>query len=264
MSKVVKIILDCIDFDHSPEGHVPLYKDFSLEVLGGEVTVIVGPSGVGKSTLLDLIAGMVRPLSGSIRFYGVDRQVPRPPIGFVFQNATLIPWRSVLSNVVFGAEIQGDDPRRKLEERALVLIEKFGLKHCAGQFPFQLSGGMQQRVAIARALLSGAGVLLLDEPFSNSDFVTRRDLQIEVSRGVDVEKLVAILVTHDLHDALRIGDRILVASGRPVEILDSFSIDIPRQDRLSEQADDVGLLHPYLERIWQNWMESHCRIGSDA
>ncbi len=242
--------------------NILVFDRLSMEFDGGSVAAILGPSGVGKSTLLSLIAGTLRPSAGAVEFYREGRSGSRPPTGLVFQAPTLIPWRTVSSNILFGVEIKHRERLASAKERARELLLKFGLNGAEDRYPFELSGGMQQKVSIARALVSGAGILLLDEPFSNSDFISRRILQEEISHVVDAEGTTAILVTHDINDALRLADRVMLVAGRPVELLDTFEIEIPRGERLGDAA--AIALKPYFDRVWSCLSGSQGEVFANA
>jgi NitT/TauT family transport system ATP-binding protein len=255
------IFLDQVGFGYGREA---IFEGFSANFQNVRITALLGPSGVGKSSLLNLIAGTVVPNSGTINFCENGQRVDRPSIGLVFQAPTLIPWRTVLSNILFGVEINHRERKQAATKHARALLSKFGLSGTEDRHPFELSGGMQQKVSIARALVSGAKILLLDEPFSNSDFVSRRTLQQEISRAVDTEQLIAVLVTHDLNDALRMGDRIVVVRERPVRILDSFDITIPREERLRDEASAAISLKPYFDRVWKSLNDADSGAPTDA
>lgn len=234
-----------LTFETARSRPLPVLNDVSFEVFQNSICVVVGPSGCGKTTLLNLIAGLLRPTEGWIEAMHVTQ-----PFGYVFQTASLIPWLSVWRNALFGAEIGGrNDANVKTQCRAL--MQRFGLEGFEQNYPNALSGGMQQRVSIIRAVLSGAKVILLDEPFSNSDFLVRQELQREVSRLVDEEQLVAILVTHDIEEAVRIADKVIVLTHRPARVKAEIEIPVPRAERLVEGAASVQLIAPYLERVWE-------------
>ncbi len=191
----------------------------------GEILGIVGGSGCGKSTLLRLMCGLVPPTHGRVWFGGTPITGPRPEIGLVFQEPRLMPWLTVAENVQFGLH---NLPRAERAARALQALERVGLRQFADALPRELSGGMAQRTAIARALVTRPSVLLLDEPFSALDALTRADLQ---SHLVDIwsdERPTMVLVTHDIDEALFLSDRIVVMRGRPGAIHAEFTIDLPR------------------------------------
>jgi ABC-type nitrate/sulfonate/bicarbonate transport system ATPase subunit len=229
-----------------------LFEDFSLTLdRDAGVTVFLGASGTGKSTLLALLGGVLTPDAGAVRYEGFNSNGRLPAVGFVFQSAALVPWKTIKANVLFGAEIIGDGAIRSAAEDARALMGKYGLGGYEARYPHELSGGMQQRASIIRAIVSGARILLLDEPFSNSDFVTRRALQNEISDLIEERDLLVALVTHDLDDALRFGDRIVVVGDRPLRVLDSFAIQLPRRSRLNGRGSAAPQLTPYLERVWR-------------
>jgi NitT/TauT family transport system ATP-binding protein len=169
-------------------------------------------------------------------------------VGYVFQTPSLIPWKSIRENALFGAEVRGRE-RAEIASRCDDLLAIHGLGGFETAYPSALSGGMQQRVSIIRAVLSGAKTILLDEPFSNSDFIMRRALQEELSRLVTDESLVAIMVTHDLEEAVRIADRLFVLSDRPARVNETFEIAMPRNERLKGSASVIREMANYVERL---------------
>ena len=211
----------------------------------GEITAIVGPSGCGKTTLLHLIAGLLEPQHGSLDRDGISKG---GPVGYVFQTPSLIPWRNVRQNAIFGAEV-AQTLNDNTEFWCDRLLAAYGLGGFESSYPNQLSGGMQQRVSIVRAVLSGARIVLLDEPFSNSDYLVRRGLHRELSRLVDENQLVAILVTHDVEDAVRLGDRVIVLTERPARVKTQIDIPVSREERLRQGPKVMRVLEPYLEQI---------------
>jgi NitT/TauT family transport system ATP-binding protein len=220
----------------------PIFQRFSLELPAACITAVVGPSGCGKSTLLNLVAGVLRPSHGT-----VDRTA-RSEVAYVPQAPTLVPWRSVRWNALFGAyAVRRRDPAD--EQRCDQLLDTFLLKDVAAHYPSTLSGGMQQRLSIVRALVSAAPVLLLDEPFSNSDYFMRQRLQAELGRVVEAASLVTLLVTHDLEDCLRTADRILFLSDRPARILGEVAIDVSRSERFTDHG--LGRLDSARKAAWK-------------
>ena len=198
--------------------------------LPGQISVVIGPSGCGKTTLLNIIAGLIKPVEGTIKYPESDcKSIPH--IGYVFQMPSLLPWRTIIQNALFGAEITGKKDA-EVVKRCHDLLRAYGLGGFEDVYPSTLSGGMQQRVSIVRAVLSGAKIILFDEPFSNSDFIMRRELQREISRLVAEENLIAILVTHDVEDAVRVADKIIVLTQRPARVNSEIEIPIPRDQRL--------------------------------
>ncbi|HBS60004.1 MAG TPA: ABC transporter ATP-binding protein [Firmicutes bacterium] len=211
---------------------VEVLKDINLEVTPGEFISIIGPSGCGKSTLLRLVVGLDAGFSGEIRLG--DKLISGPGVnrGMVFQEARLYPWLTVEENVAFGLGRQhGRAEKDQLTREHLALV---GLANFAKAYPHQLSGGMQQRVSIARALVNRPQVLLLDEPFGALDAMTRIYMQQEIIRIWETERTTILLVTHDIDEAIFLGDRVVVMSQRPATIKTIIPVDLPRpRDRNS-------------------------------
>lgn len=224
----------------------------------GQICAVVGPSGSGKTTLLNVIAGLLAPTEGTVA-WKTDKG--RATTGYVFQDPHLLPWRTVEANALFGAEISGTLSHSS-HLKCRHLFERYGISGFEQNYPRTLSGGMQQRVALIRAVLAGASVLLLDEPFSNSDFLTRRALQADLLDIVEQERVTAILVTHDLEEAIRLGDRVLVFSHRPARVLLDLSIEIPRYQRLNDLSAVV--LEPYLSQILEAFTPESLDAGTRA
>ena len=201
----------------------------SFAVRDGEVVALIGPSGCGKSTLLNIGSGLYMPSEGEALIDGERVQGPNAHVAFMLQKDLFLPWRTVLENVTFGVEIQ----RLALPERrrrALALLENFNLAEFTGHYPHQLSGGMRQRVALARTLAVDPSVLLLDEPFSAVDAQTRMVLQRELAQTLKRAGKTALLITHDLLEAVTLSDRVLVMSRRPGRIIDEIRIELPQRD----------------------------------
>ncbi len=199
----------------------------SVAAAEGEFLAIVGPSGCGKSTLLRLLAGLLRPISGEVRFRGQPHTAPRREIGFVFQRANLMPWRTVVGNITLPLEIDGLSKAER-EARARAQIELVGLEGFADAYPRQLSGGMQQRVALARALIHEPSVLLLDEPFGSLDALTRERMNAELLRIWNLRRPTVVMVTHSISEAILLADRVLVMSPRPGAVRAEFPVALPR------------------------------------
>jgi NitT/TauT family transport system ATP-binding protein len=199
--------------------------DLTIET--GTFVSVVGPSGCGKSTLLRLIAGLDAPSAGRLRRYGADLDGPSRAVGIVFQDHVLFPWASILDNVMLPAEVLSL-PRAGARERALRLLEMTGLKDFAGHRPHMLSGGMKQRAAFCRALLADPQMLLLDEPFGALDALTREELSLELSRLWQDLGRTALLITHDIEEAILLGDRVIVMSRRPGRIRLDIPVELSR------------------------------------
>jgi sulfonate transport system ATP-binding protein len=199
--------------------------DISLTVPPGEILGIVGGSGCGKSTLLRLASGLTAPTQGGVWYGNVPVRAPRPEIGLVFQEPRLMPWLTLAENAEFGLT---DVPKAERRKRALSTLRRVGLHAFADALPRELSGGMAQRAAIARALVARPSVLLLDEPFSALDALTRTDLQNHLLDIWSDDRPTMILVTHDIDEALFLSDRVVVMRGHPGAIHAEHAIDLPR------------------------------------
>jgi ABC-type nitrate/sulfonate/bicarbonate transport system ATPase subunit len=203
-------------------GEVHVLNDISFEVPDGALVALVGPTGCGKSTLLRILAGLDQPGSGTARIAGVSTTNGRFA-AYMPQGDTLLPWRTALGNATLGAVVGGAD-RRVTERRAGDLFARFGLAGFADAWPATLSGGMRQRVALLRTILTDRPVLLLDEPFASLDAITRTDLQGWLADLLRVETRTALLVTHDVDEAMRLADCILMLSPRPARIVDRITL----------------------------------------
>lgn len=216
--------------------------DLSLAVEEGEFLAIVGPSGCGKSTLLRLLAGLLRPISGGVEFRGAPLTEPSRDIGYVFQRANLMPWRTVAANIALPLEV-ARVPATEVAERTQALITLVGLDGFAAAHPAQLSGGMQQRVALARALVHEPTVLLLDEPFGSLDALTRERMNGELLRIWSLYQRTVVMVTHSISEAVLLSDRILVLTPRPGRLRAQFVVPIgrPRSSALTGDPAFVQL-----------------------
>jgi NitT/TauT family transport system ATP-binding protein len=209
------------------DDRVVAVTETTLDIKPGEFVCILGPSGCGKSTLLNSIAGYVTPSRGSILVDGEPVKGPGPDRGMVFQQYSLFPWKTVRENVAFGPRILGrGDPTP--EAVADTLIEMVGLSRFANRYPAELSGGMQQRVGIARALANYPRVLLMDEPFGALDSQTRHVMQENLLKIWGEFGITVVFVTHDIDEAIFLGDRVLVMSASPGHIIADLNIDLPR------------------------------------
>jgi NitT/TauT family transport system ATP-binding protein len=216
-------------------GAVDALHDIYLDVTEGEFVAVVGRSGCGKSTLLRVAAGLLPPTLGEVYFDGERVTEPRKDIAMVFQRPALLPWRSVLGNVLLPAEFLGLR-RRAHRARAMELLEKVGLAGFHKRLPHELSGGMQQRVALCRSLLTEPRALLMDEPFSALDVLTREELSGELQR-IHMEHSATILfVTHSINEAILLADRVVVLTPRPGQILKMLDVRIPRPRTLGHNA----------------------------
>ena len=212
-------------FNAGTTREVVVFQDVSFELHEGEILSIVGPSGCGKSTLFNIIAGLLEPTSGAVYVDGERINGARGHVGYMLQKDLLLPWRSVLDNVTLGLEVKGIHPDLA-RERAMALIKSYGLAGFESARPNALSGGMRQRVAFMRTLAVDPKAILLDEPFSALDFQTRLVLQGDVRRIIRDRNKAAILVTHDIGEAIAMADRVLVLSHRPSTVKAIYDIDL--------------------------------------
>jgi NitT/TauT family transport system ATP-binding protein len=227
------IELDRVSKTYATAGGEPIaaLSPISLAIAEGEFLSIVGPSGCGKSTLLKILAGLVPPTAGRITIAGRRAEGPQSNIGVVFQEATLLPWLTVLRNVLVPADVAGI-PRKRLEARALELLALVGLAGFDDKYPNELSGGMQQRVAICRALLRDPEIMLMDEPFGALDALTRDYMNLELQRIWQTQHNTVLFITHSIAEAVLLSDRVIVMSPRPGSILDAVGIALARPRNL--------------------------------
>ena len=214
------------------EGEVESLRPLEFEVREGEFVSVVGPSGCGKSTLLKLIAGLLPASRGSIEIDGATVDGPPPGIGIVFQSHVLLPWRTVLANILLQAEVRGL-PREQSLVRARQLVAMVGLDGFENKFPWQLSGGMQQRASICRALVHDPAILLMDEPFGALDAMTREKMNLELQRIWAAAKKTVLLITHSIPESIFLSDRVLVMSERPGSIAAIYDVALPRPRTLA-------------------------------
>jgi NitT/TauT family transport system ATP-binding protein len=211
----------------SGQGELLALDGVGLVVGQGEFVAIAGPSGCGKSTLLRILGGLLVPTVGQVHLDGRSLSSPRRQVGYVFQKVNLMPWRTVLRNVLLPLEVAGL-PRLQAEQRARDLLVLVGLEGFARAYPREVSGGMAQRVAIARALVGDPEVLLLDEPFGSLDALSREQMNLELLRIWQARRVTAVMVTHDLQEAIFLADRVLVMSPRPGRICAEVPVNLPR------------------------------------
>lgn len=222
MEPVVELHKVTVRYGNNNGGLVAV-ADVDLTVLPGEVVSIVGKSGCGKTTLLKVIAGLVNPASGMVLFNNRRVNGASGAVGMLFQSPLLLPWRTVIKNILLPIEIINGDVKNYLS-RAYELIEKTGLKGFENSYPWELSGGMQQRVALCRALIHKPPLLLLDEPFSALDAITREEMWNLLQEIITYEKCTTVLVTHDVREAVLLSDRVVVMGGKPGRIRSEVKI----------------------------------------
>lgn len=244
--------LEGVNFNyHGLEGETRALSDVSFEVMEGEFAAIVGPSGCGKTTLLSLIAGLEQPDSGQISI-----KDPDAPIGYMLQKDELLEWRSTWKNILLGPEIQGEiSPEQR--RRATELLQAYGLFEFKDVRPSGLSGGMRQRAALIRTLMPEPELLLLDEPFSALDYQTRLNVSDDIWKIIKEQKKTAILITHDISEAISMADRVIVLSARPGTVVrdipvsfSSLPVRTPFASRSAAEFKD------YFNLIWKE-MDRH-------
>jgi len=210
-----------------PGRWLPVLSSLSFRVTEGEFLCLVGPSGCGKSTLLRLVAGLEQPTAGRIHLAGEKVNKPRRTVGIVFQDPTLMAWRTVKANVMLPLEMNGNC-KKKARQQAQALLDLVGLSNFETAYPAQLSGGMAQRVALARALVHDPRLLLLDEPFGALDALTRERMGQELLRIWQAHRKTVLMVTHSVPEAVFLADRVLVLGPRPASIVAEVAVSLPR------------------------------------
>ena len=227
---------------HTKNGETVAVKDLSFSVKQGEFLAVVGPSGCGKTTLLSLAAGLLKPSAGKIENGGVT-------FGYMLQKDELFPWRTIEKNVFLPLEIQRrNTPERR--QKVLSLAEKYGLKDLLKSFPRELSGGMRQRAALIRTLAAEPDVLLLDEPFSALDYQTRLNVCDDVYRIIKSEKKTAVLITHDISEAVSVADEAIVLSRRPATLVAEYALPFGEETPLKRRENPAFSL--WFERLWKD------------
>lgn len=222
-------------FDHA--GVVAL-QDVSLDVPHGSIVSLIGPSGCGKSTLLNIMGGLLSQSSGTVELFGDEVDGPPSEVGIMFQKATLLPWRSVIENILLPIEIQsGKKAARNARSQAEELLKMVGLSGSEERLPDELSGGMAQRAAICRMLMTEPQVLLLDEPFGALDELTREKMDLEIQRIAAAQNATVVVVTHSIPEAVLLSDTVYAMATRPGRISEVIDIDLPRPRDLSVMED---------------------------
>lgn len=240
-----KVVLNKVSKSYyNQKSKLDVIENLSLAVKEGEIVAVVGPSGTGKSTILNLIAGLVKSDSGDICIEG--------KIGYMFQHDLLFEWQSVLKNLFIGLEIKNKINNDDVD-KALKLLEKYDLLDFKSSYPKELSGGMRQRVALIRTLMINPDILLLDEPFSALDAQTRIKISNDVYKTIKEEKLTAILVTHDISEAIALADRIIILSKRPAKVKKEYLLDFGSATPLEKRSNP--LFSYYFDKIWNDISE---------
>ncbi|MBS7543870.1 ABC transporter ATP-binding protein [Ancylobacter oerskovii] len=246
------------------DGHasdrIPVLSGVDLDIRKGEFITLVGPSGSGKSVLLDIIAGLTEPSSGFAAIDGHKVTRPHQETAYVFQQYALFPWRTALQNVEYPLEVRGVG-RAARRVKAQHFLSLFGLTGFEDRYPSQLSGGMQQRVAIARALSTDPEVLLMDEPFAALDAQTRDILQSELLRIWEQIKTTVVFVTHSIDEAIFLADRIVVMTARPARVKESIDVDLPRPRDI--EIRNSAAFNAYRARVWDALREEVRKAQQD-
>lgn len=235
---------------HSTNGETLALSDLNFQVAKGEFVAIVGPSGCGKTTLLSLISGLIMPESGSILLYGQNVKDVSDHIGYMLQKDHLFEWRTIFRNLKLGLEIQKQETSENLDRIDQMLI-KYGLSKFRNSRPSQLSGGMRQRAALIRTLALNPDLLLLDEPFSALDYQTRLSVGDDIYSIIKTEGKTAILVTHDLSEAISMADRVIVFSARPGRIVREVPIQFDLENRTPLAARNAPEFKMYFNLLWK-------------
>lgn len=246
---IVSLVDVCMNYQ-TLEGETPALKNINLDVKEGEFIGIVGPSGCGKTTILSLISGLIKPCSGKVLVQGKEVEGPSPMVGYMLQQDYLFEWRNIFQNVMLGLEVLGKDNDEN-REKVNKLLDTYGLSEFKKHYPRQLSGGMRQRVALIRTLAIDPKILLLDEPFSALDYQTRLALSDEVAEIIRRENKTALLVTHDISEAISMSNRVLVLSQRPGLIKSSHSIKLSGQDRNPVSLRKAPEFREYFNTVWE-------------
>ncbi len=215
---------------------------------------MVGPSGCGKSTILSLISGLLKPVSGYITFYTEDFSTPR--VGYMLQHDHLLEWRNVYKNIMLGLEIQKKQTPENMKF-ADKLLNKYNLSNVKKQKPSALSGGMRQRIALIRTLATQPDLLLLDEPFSALDYQTRLNISKDVREIIKSENKTAILVTHDISEAISMADVVIVLSKSPCHIKDILPVEFEKNGITRDEIRNSKLFQQYFDRIWEEMQDEN-------
>ncbi len=235
---------------HSIDGETYALSDLNFQVEKGEFIAIVGPSGCGKSTLLSLISGLLQPENGTILLDGRSITQTRANVGYMLQKDHLLEWRTVYQNVILGLEIQHKlttENKLRIEQ----MLSNYGLEAFRNSRPSQLSGGMRQRAALIRTLAQNPDLLLLDEPFSALDYLTRISVCDDIYRILKKEEKTAILVTHDLSEAISVADRIIILSARPAAIKKIVPVHLTLEERTPLSSRGAPEYKEYFNLIWK-------------
>ena len=231
-------------------GEVTALENISFSMDKGEFMSIVGPSGCGKSTLLSILAGLLKPTAGAVYVKGEKVEGISGHIGYMLQKDSLLDWRTIYSNVLFGLEVRHMLTQETVD-RAVQLLKTYGLYEFKDKYPAQLSGGMRQRAALIRTLALKPDLLLLDEPFSALDYQTRLNVSDDIGKILKKQRKPAILVTHDISEAISMADRVLILSKRPATVIKIVPIDLDMKDRTPLASRNAPAFKSYFNLIWK-------------
>ena len=243
MEEIVKVVNLTKNF-YTKEGEMEVLKNISFTLHEGEILSLLGPSGSGKSTILNILTNLLEPTSGEVSIKGT--------IGYMFQKDHLLEWRSIMDNITLGLEIMHKKNDKKSMERIERLLKTYGLWDFRNMYPKELSGGMRQRVALIRTLSVDPSILLLDEPFSALDYQTRLMVNDDVYKVIKNEIKSVILVTHDISEAIAMGDKVAVLSKRPSTIKNTYDIDLDLgSSKTPFKSRKVPAFQTYFDLLWK-------------
>ena len=243
MEEMVKVVNLTKDF-YTKEGEMQVLSIISFTLFQGEILSLLGPSGSGKSTILNILTKLLEPTSGSVTINGT--------VGYMFQKDHLLEWRSIMDNITLGLEIMHKKNDKKSMERIERLLKTYGLWDFRNMYPKELSGGMRQRVALIRTLSVDPDILLLDEPFSALDYQTRLMVNDDVYKIIKNENKSVILVTHDISEAIAMGDKVAVLSKRPSTIKNEYKIDLSMEEEKTPfKCRKVPKFQTYFDLLWK-------------
>ena len=253
MKKILEVKNICKTYQ-AQNGEIEALKNISFDVKEGEYISIIGPSGCGKSTLLSIIAGLEEKTTGKIYLEGKEINGVSAEIGYMLQKDCLLEWRNILSNTMFGLEVKGIKTKEN-QKYVESLLKKYNLYDFKNKYPSELSGGMRQRVALIRTLAIRPKILLLDEAFSALDYQTRIMVTNDIYTILKREKITALIVTHDISEAISMSDRILVLSNRPGTIKDIHKIDFETKNRTPLNTRENPKFSQYFNVLWKELRE---------
>ncbi len=249
MNKILSINNVSLTY-HTKQGEIEALGNISFDVFDGEFIAIIGPSGCGKTSILSIIAGLLKPSKGEVLLNNVKITSPGESVGYMLQKDQLFEWRTIEQNTLLPLEIRKAKKDVQKRKNVELLLKKYGLWEFRNSYPNELSGGMRQRVALIRTLAFSPKILLLDEPFSALDYQTRLSVCDDVYSIIKSEKKTAVLVTHDISEAIALADRIIVLTNRPSKILNVHIIDTDKSQSPLKRRESTGF-SKWFERLWR-------------